>query len=148
MDVEGIKEQIRQIALRLGEEEVLAVGLFGSLARGDFNERSDIDIFVITEKEVPLKGQDELYCAFSELVPRFRRDITVLVYDLRGLKKIPTWQTLNLAKDACLVYDRAEIGKVFERILQAAREHGIVYDEQDKVFRLEKPGRVVFSLEE
>jgi len=148
MDVGEVKHEVRGIALWLDKEEILAVGLFGSLARGDFDERSDIDIFVITEKEIPLKEQDELYYAFSELVAKFRRDITVLVYDIKGLKKIPTWQTLNLVKDAHFVYDKVEIKSIFQRILQAAREHGIAYDDQEKVFRLEKPGRVVFSLEE
>ena len=61
MDVQKIKDGVRQITLRLGKKTVLAVGLFGSLTRGDFDERSDIDIFVITEKEIPLKEQDELF---------------------------------------------------------------------------------------
>jgi len=124
------------------------VGLFGSLARGDFDERSDVDIFVITEEEIPLREQDELYYAFSELIPQFGRDITVLVYDIKGLKRIPTWQTLNLVRDGCFVYDRAEIEKIFEMVLQEAEEHGIVYDAQEKVFSLKRAERVVFSLEE
>jgi len=146
--IQKVKDEVRQITLRLGKKEILALGLFGSLARGDFDERSDIDIFVITEKEIPLKEQDELYYAFSELIPRFRRDITVLVYDIDGLKRIPTWQTLNLVKDACFVYDRVEIEKIFKKILQKAEEHGIVYNNQEKVFSLKRAKRVVFSLEE
>lgn len=148
MDVQKVKDEVRQITLRLGKKEILAVGLFGSLARGDFDERSDIDIFVVTEKEIPLKEQDELYYAFSELIPRFGRDVTVLVYDINGLKRIPTWQTLNLVKDACFVYDRAEIERIFERVIQRAEEHGIVYNDQEKVFSLKRAERVVFSLEE
>ena len=136
LDIERVKEEVRQIALGLGKEEILAVGLFGSLTREDFGERSDIDIFVITERELPLKEQDELYYTLSELIPKFKRDISVLVYDINGLRRIPTWQTLNLVKDACFLYDRAEIERVFERILQEAGKHGIVYDDQEKVFKL------------
>jgi predicted nucleotidyltransferase len=142
-----VKKEVRRIALKVENKGILAVGLFGSLARGDFDERSDIDIFVITEKELPLQEQDELYNAFSALIPIFNRDVTVLVYDLNGLKRVPTWQTLNLVKDACLVIDRVEVAKTFERILQEAKTHGIVYDEQERVFRLKRPGRVIFSLE-
>ena len=148
VDIQKVKDEVKQITLRLGKKEILAVGLFGSLTRGDLNERSDIDIFVITEKEIPLREQDELYYAFSELIPRFGRDITVLVYDINGLKRIPTWQTLNLVKDACFVYDRAEVEKIFQKVLQKAEEHGIVYDDQEKVFSLKTAKRVVFSLEE
>jgi len=148
VDIQKVKDEVKQITLRLGKKEILAVGLFGSLTRGDLNERSDIDIFVITAKEIPLREQDELYYAFSELIPRFGRDITVLVYDINGLKRIPTWQTLNLVKDACFVYDRAEVEKIFQKVLQKAEEHGIVYDDQEKVFSLKTAKRVVFSLEE
>lgn len=147
MNIRRVEEKAREIALRMEKEEVLAVGLFGSLTRGDFDERSDIDIFVITEKELPLKEQDELYHTFSTLIPEFGRDITVLVYDIDGLKKIPTWQTLNLVKNADFVYDRAEVEKTFEMILQEAEEHGIEYDDEEKVFKLKRPGRLIFSLE-
>lgn len=148
MDIEKIKGEVRRITLRLGKKEILAVGLFGSLTRLDFDEKSDIDIFVITEKEIPLMEQDELYNTFSELIPRFGKDVTVLVYDIDSLKKIPTWQTLNLIKDACFVYDRAEIEMIFGMILQKAEEHGIVYDHQEKIFKLKKAERMVFSLRE
>lgn len=147
MDIGRVKDEVRRIALRLGKREILAVGLFGSLTRGDFDERSDIDIFVITEKELPLKEQDELYYAFSELIPKFGRDITVLVYDINSLKRIPTWQTLNLVKDADFVYDRAEVEEIFKMILQEAEEHGIVYDDEEKIFKLKRAGRLAFSLE-
>ena len=53
VDIQKVKDEVRQITLKLGKKEILAVGLFGSLARGDLHERSDIDIFVITEKEIP-----------------------------------------------------------------------------------------------
>ena len=148
VELQKVRDEVRQITLRLGKKEILALGLFGSLTRKDFDERSDIDIFVITEKEIPLREQDELYYAFSELIPRFGRDITVLVYDINGLKRIPTWQTLNLVKDACFVYDRADIEKIFQKVLQKAEEHGIVYNNQEKVFSLKRAKRVVFSLEE
>jgi predicted nucleotidyltransferase len=148
VDIQKVEDEVRQITLRLGKKEILAVGLFGSLARGDLEERSDIDIFVITEKEISLREQDELYYAFSELIPRFGRDITVLVYDINGLKRVPTWQTLNLMKDAHFVYDRAVIEKIFKKVLQKAEEHGIVYNNQEKVFSLKRAKRVVFSLEE
>jgi len=148
MELESVKDEVRRIALRLGKKGILAVGLFGSLTRGDFDERSDIDIFVITEREIPLREQDELYYAFSELRSEFGRDITVLVYDINGLKGIPTWQTLNLVKDAYFVYDRAGIEKIFEDILQEAKDHGIVYDNEEKVFKLKRAGRLVFSLRE
>ncbi|MBM4082071.1 MAG: nucleotidyltransferase domain-containing protein, partial [Planctomycetes bacterium] len=106
VDIDKVKDGIKEIALRLGRADVLAVGLFGSLARGDFGDRSDIDVFVITSKELPLEEQHEFYRAFNKLIPQFKRDVTVLVYDLEAVKKVPTWQTLNMLRDARFVYDR------------------------------------------
>jgi hypothetical protein len=42
----------------------------------------------------------------------------------------------------------AESQKLFRRILQEAEEHGIIYDSEEKVFKLKKAERLVFSLEE
>jgi len=140
-----ILDEIREVALR--KEEIIAVGLFGSLARGDYDEKSDIDIFVITERELSLEEQDKLYYEFSGLIKKFKRDVTVLVYDIESLKKVPSWQTLNLLRDAIFAYDRGGIEEVFREILRKAEERGIIYDEKDKVFKLKKPGRVVFSLQ-
>jgi len=146
MNIKRIKKEVRKIALNLRKKEVLAVGLFGSLARGDFNEKSDIDIFIITNTELTLKEQDELYYTFSELIPKFGRDMTVLVHDIESLKKVPSWQTLNLIKDACFVYDSGRIKEAFKMILEEAEQYGIIYDSKEKVFKLKKPGRTIFSL--
>ena len=148
MDIERIKSEMGAISHGLKRDDVLAVGLFGSLARGDYHERSDIDVFVITEPPLSLKEQHGLYHVYSRLIGQFHRDVTVLVYDVKDLKSVPSWQTLNMVKDAQFVYDRANIEELFKRILREAEAHGIVYDEKDKIFRLTKPGRVVFSLKD
>jgi hypothetical protein len=100
------------------------------------------------DRAIRYSGLKDWVIVIHYLIPRFGRDVTVLVYDINGLKRIPTWQTLNLVKDACFVYDRAEIEKIFKKVLQKAEEHGIVYDNQEKVFSLKMAERVAFSLEE
>ena len=148
MDIEKIKDEIRRITLDSQRKDLLAVGLFGSMARGNYRERSDIDVFVITEEPLSLEEQHGLYYLYSELIGQFHRDVTVLVYDIKDLKTVPSWQTLNMVKDAQFVYDRAEIEKLFKRILKEAEAHGIMYDNEEKVFKLLKPGRAVFSLKD
>jgi predicted nucleotidyltransferase len=142
MRLEEVEREVRQIAV--GLRDVLAVGLCGSLARGDAHARSDIDIFVITEREFSLAEQDALYEAFSPLIARFGRDITVLVYDVESLQQVPTWHTLSMMKDARFVHDRAGIAALFAGILRQAEEHGILYDEQERVFRLKEAQRIHF----
>ena len=142
MRLEEVEREVRQIVV--GLKDVLAVGLCGSLARGDTHARSDIDIFVITDREFSLAEQDALYEAFSPLIARFGRDITVLVYDLQSLKQVPTWHTLSMMKDARFVHDRAGIAALFAEILRQAEEQGILYDERERVFRLREARRTQF----
>lgn len=92
-----------------------------------------------------LAEQDALYEAFSPLISRFGRDITVLSYDLESLQRVPTWHTLQMMKDARFVYDPAGIADIFGEILCQAEDQGIVYDEQEKIFRLKEARRTVFS---
>ncbi|MGQ9709220.1 MAG: nucleotidyltransferase family protein [Anaerolineae bacterium] len=142
---EEIRNLVRELAAGLNGD-VLAVGILGSIARGDFHERSDIDILVVTRQPFSLKEQDRFYELFSQaLIPRFGRDVTVLVYDLGSLKRVPTWHTLVMMGEALLVEDRADIADLFRRILQEAEAHGIIYDPERKVFRTTRPGRVVFG---
>jgi predicted nucleotidyltransferase len=143
---EEIVDEIGRIVKDLGRKDVLAAGLFGSMARGDFNERSDIDVFVVTEKELGIKEQDQFYYAFSELIQRFGRDVTVLVYDVKSLKRVPSWQTLRMVKDAVFAYDAGGVKEIFRKILDEAEKSGIFYDEEEGTFRLRRRGRVVFSL--
>jgi predicted nucleotidyltransferase len=143
---EEILGEIRRIVKDLGRKDVLAAGLFGSMARGDFNERSDIDVFVVTKEELGIKEQDEFYYAFSKLIQKFGRDVTVLVYDVRSLKRVPSWQTLNMLKDAVFAYDAGGVKGIFRKILDKAEKSGVFYDEEEGTFRLRKRGRVVFSL--
>lgn len=148
LDVEKIKAETKRISLTLDRKDILAVGLFGSLARGDYHARSDIDIFIITEKETSLAEELELYRAFRDLRALFAKDTTVLVYDLTALKQVPSWHTLHMMKDACFLVDRAGVHELFKKILKQAEEKGIIYDEKDRVFRLRRPGRMVFTYEE
>ncbi len=142
MNLAEVERAVREIAVGL---DVLAVGLCGSLARGDAHERSDIDIFVITWRALSLAEQDALYEAFSPLISCFGRDITVLSYDLESLQRVPTWHTLQMMKDARFVYDPGGIAALFGEILRQAEKEGIIYDEQEKVFRLKEARRTVFS---
>jgi len=119
-------EKIGKAILSLGKklEDAVAIGVCGSLARGDFHERSDIDIFVIVKERLV---DDRIWWdRISDVLQDFGRDVTVLVYTVEGLKRIITWYVLRLASEGVLVYDRGDIRGLFNRIISAAKEAGLV----------------------
>ena len=50
---EAVEQLIAQIARDIAKLDPVKVILFGSLARGDYHEASDIDLLVIKETDVP-----------------------------------------------------------------------------------------------
>lgn len=111
-------------------QEVEALGIFGSLARGsDFSERSDIDVFVIVREKEPNGVTDQRWWQWvKKALEPFDRDVTVLVYTVAGLRTIANWYVLRLAAEGVLVYDRADIAGLFDQIVQAAHRAGLVQE--------------------
>ena len=63
------------------------------------------------------------------MLREFRRDITVLVYSIKGLKKIINWYVLRLASEGIVIYDKGGVKDLFNKIIAAAREAGLVEKE-------------------
>jgi predicted nucleotidyltransferase len=126
-------EEIKRIILESGEslEGIEAIGLCGSIARGDFSQKSDIDIFIVianglSEREVWLAWNKKL----RELLKVFGRDITILIYSLKSLKEISSWYVLRLASEGKLIYDRSrKIEQLFKKIIMIAKDSGLVEEE-------------------
>ena len=67
-----VKGILKQITRALSEVEgVKVVILYGSLARGEFTSRSDIDLFIIVSKDMKDKVENEII----ELENRIHRSI-------------------------------------------------------------------------
>jgi predicted nucleotidyltransferase len=60
------EQEIKQVAIRLGASiNALRVILFGSYARGEANDNSDVDLMIIAESDLPrFKRSRELYKLF------------------------------------------------------------------------------------
>jgi len=129
LTVDEIKEAVIGCEKLLNEIE--AIGLCGSLARGGFSSKSDIDIFIVipdglSEREAWLTWNKRL----RVLLKGFERDITVLIYSLRSLKEISSWYVLRLASEGKLIYDRdGKIEALFKKIIQTAKNAGLTEEE-------------------
>jgi len=127
--LERVKEMLLS-SLSDSLQEVEALGICGSLARGTgFSERSDIDIFVIVREKEPGDTTDKRWWQrIQRVLEPFGRDVTVLVYSVAGLKAVSNWYVLRLAAEGVLIHDRADIARLFEQIVQAARRAGLVQE--------------------
>ena len=72
-------EELKQVLLEAYGERLRGMYLYGSYARGDFSEDSDIDLLVTLEGEVrPPKEIDRLSEAVSDICLRY--DLLIAVY--------------------------------------------------------------------
>ena len=126
-------DEIKKAIIACGESlnEIEAIGLCGSLTRGDFSSKSDIDIFIVipdgfSERKAWLQWNRKL----REQLKVFQRDITVLIYSPKSLKKISSWYVLRLASEGILIYDQnGKVEGLFKKIIQVAKEAGLVEEE-------------------
>lgn len=98
------------------DPRVSAGAIFGSLARGDANGRSDIDILVVHDGPMP----DDL----ADLVPG---NVTMAFYSQKRLAKIPTRSplfALHLSRESIVVSDRR--GEIAHMMHQVRGLSGIV----------------------
>jgi len=120
-----IKEAILSLGKQL--EEVEAVGIMGSMARGDFDEHSDIDVFVVVKERRSGCDLDRIWWKrIRDALEKFRRDVTVITYSVKGLKEISNWYVLRLASEGVLIYDKGGIRELFDKIIKTAHEAGLV----------------------
>jgi len=122
-------EEVKEAILSLGDllQEAEAVGIFGSLARGDFSPRSDIYIFVVVKERGKGIEIDRLWWhRINDALRKFERDVTVLVFSVEALRKIAGWDVLRLATDGIFAFDKGNIEELFRKIVDAARKAGLV----------------------
>jgi len=128
-------EEVKEALLSLGDvlQEAEAIGIFGSLARGDFSPRSDIYIFVVVKRKRKGIEDDELWWhRINDALRKFERDVTVLVFSVEALRKIAGWDVLRLATDGIFAFDKGNIEELFRKIVDAARKPGLVQVKRGK----------------
>ena len=119
-DVELLKNRLRY----LKEPYIKSVILFGSMARGESRERSDVDLLVLhegCEVKDPVVRRSHLYNLMREAIGKEFKELTVIDIELeRFLKPKEINATLlNIYWDGFVVYDRT---KVLQNFLEQARE--------------------------
>lgn len=109
-DIELLKDKLEN----LNESHIKAVLMFGSRARGESNEKSDIDLLVLHEdfkiKDLVLRRR-YLYNIIREAIGKQFEEVTVIDMELKHFLKPKEINVLllNIYWDAIIVYDRTNM---------------------------------------
>ena len=97
-----MKRILKKIAKELSRiEDVKAVILYGSLARGEFTSRSDIDLFILTTDD---KTQKEVEDKVIELETEIGRNIQPTIRTITELQKTDTGLLQNIFQEGKILY--------------------------------------------
>jgi predicted nucleotidyltransferase len=97
-----MKRILKKIAKELsGIEDVKVVILYGSLARGEFTSRSDIDLFILTTDD---KTQKEVEDKVIELESEIGRNIQPTIRTIAELQKTDTGLLQNIFQEGKILY--------------------------------------------
>ena len=97
-----MKRILKKIAKKLCKiEDVKAVILYGSLARGELTSRSDIDLFILTTDD---KTQKEVQDKVIELESEIGRNIQPTIRTITELQKTDTGLLQNIFQEGKILY--------------------------------------------
>jgi len=115
--LDPVREAVNNLVERL-DGKVVAVALFGSLARDELDDRSDVDLFVVV-RGMP-KGLKRRFIIYDTAYRTLKRDVTLIDVDEKELFREEleiTPMLLNIAWDSRVLYDpEGKLSRLFERV--------------------------------
>lgn len=129
LNVRKIKTIATSSLLNRFGENLEAVVLFGSCARMEAVERSDIDFFVVVHglPKEPVKRRYMVYDALTPVLRKFKRDVRVIEVDAKDVGRQITPLLINIAHDGIVLYDRdGKIEGLFNNVKSAVKKAGLV----------------------
>ena len=79
-------EELSSILRKTYGKEIKEIRLFGSKARGDFEKYSDIDIFVVFDREVDWKFEEEIDVLLYQIEIKYGVFFNLILYSSEQLK--------------------------------------------------------------
>lgn len=102
MNVDTIREKIKGL---LTEKDAKSAWVFGSVARGTHDRRSDIDLIIIDDEDIHY--MDRLSKYHREICACLKSPVDLLVYTSQELKAIRNRPFIRKAlKEAISIYER------------------------------------------
>lgn len=105
-EVDAISELKRRLKKDFGEE-LAEIRLFGSKVRGDFDKESDIDVFVVFDREVDWNFKNKVSCIAYDIDLEFEVLFNLIIFSTTQLKE-PKYKILpfiqNVKKEGVKIF--------------------------------------------
>lgn len=121
------KDIVLKVKERFGEN-LSAVALFGSLARGETGEYSDIDLLVVLRKLPPslVERRRLVYRALAPIREKYHRDTTTIEMEEGDVGQV-TPLILNVASDGIVLYDKeGNLTEFLDKVRKSVEEVGLI----------------------
>jgi len=156
--LKGLAEKYAQLAKEHLGANLVSIALFGSVARGEATQCSDIDLLIVCEN-LP-KGMFKRHALLDPVREKLQSDLerlwkqgiyadfTELVYTREEASKFH-WVYLDMLEDAVILHDKGNFLRgVFERLRERLRELGAQKRRIGKISYYDlkpdfKPGEVI-----
>jgi len=125
-----IKALAREVSSSLPEwllEKLKAIILFGSVARGENSDGSDLDFLVLVEglSGTPVERSRVVYKGFRTIRQKSKRDTSIVVATLAEMKTVTPF-IINVAFDGIVLYDvDGEALEILNRVKESVRQAGL-----------------------
>lgn len=124
--VAALSKACKELSELLGEEFV-GMALFGSWARGEAREDSDVDVLVVLRSLKGLKVRSMIYRIIARHVKRAVTLVDVRLNEITGAEVVLTPLLINVVADAIVIWDTDDILRDFvERGRALIRKAGLV----------------------
>ncbi|RLF21256.1 MAG: nucleotidyltransferase domain-containing protein [Thermoprotei archaeon] len=128
--LKSLKNAISELIDKFGEK-IVAVGLFGSHARGEADERSDVDILVIV-RDWP-RSLRRRFLLYDVLSRHIKKDITLVDVDLCVARQILRGETkltsamLNILYDCIVLHDpKGVLSELVSAVRKFVKDKGLI----------------------
>ncbi len=149
-DVRGI---VTKALMEAFGSRVVAAVLFGSVARCEVSERSDIDLFVVVDDlhKDPIERRLVIYRALSSVRAGLKRDTSIIDADVKDLAEGElTSLLINIAWDGVVLYDKdGYVTRLLKRIKDTIGEAKLIrYRTRDGKYgwKPSKPSRITLRV--
>jgi|GEM_PF-103038 len=103
-ELKSILSEVKQELKKLYKDDLIDIILYGSYARGDYNENSDIDLLVILKSmETAGKETDKIVDAIYDINLKYNTLVSIVPISYKDYKNINSPLLLNVRQEGVLV---------------------------------------------